>query len=295
MARAFPVSYEQLTVESAALTARCRISSAARIGHWPVILALWTGVEVRMVERLRHLVVVVPGIGGSVLVTPERAVWDGGVVHLAASLLRPSRLDLTDQPKLVPVGLVPKIGFAGPLALPGYASLVASIRAGFRDVRVDTARHDGAIRDSRADLVLFPYDFRSGVRAAALRLRDEIERRLDLLASDERAKAGRGVVIAHSMGGLVARYWLGPLGGAGRGAALITLGTSHRGALAGRHGDGLGLAGRRGQAGDAGHRGRRAHAPAGAIPGMGGGTDGGARIRGGARHPGELAAAPLAG
>src|ERR1022692_2671235 len=91
MARAFPVSYEQLTVESAALTARCRISSAARIGHWPVILALWTGVEVRMVERLRHLVVVVPGIGGSVLVTPERAVWDGGVVHLAASLLRPSR------------------------------------------------------------------------------------------------------------------------------------------------------------------------------------------------------------
>jgi hypothetical protein len=154
MARAFPVSYEQLTVESAALTARCRISSAARIGHWPVILALWTGVEVRMVERLRHLVVVVPGIGGSVLVTPERAVWDGGVVHLAASLLRPSRLDLTDQPKLVPVGLVPKIGFAGPLALPGYASLVASIRAGFRDVRVDTARHDGAIRDSRADLAL---------------------------------------------------------------------------------------------------------------------------------------------
>jgi hypothetical protein len=183
-----------------------------------------------MVERLRHLVVVIPGIGGSVLTTAERPVWDGGPGRTAASLLHPGRLDVTEHPDLVSVGLVPKIGFAGPLALPGYVGLVAGIRAGFRDVRTDTARHDRAIQDPRADLLLFPYDFRIGVRPAAVRLRDEIERRLDLLSGTERAKAGRVIVIAHSMGGLVARYWLGPLGGAGRGAALITLGTPHRGA-----------------------------------------------------------------
>ncbi len=183
-----------------------------------------------MLERLRHLVVVVPGIGGTVLAAPDPVVWDGGLARLAGSLLGPSRLALAEHPELVPAGLMPRIGLAGPLALPGYAGLVKGIRAGFHDVRIDTARHDGAIGDSRADLVLFPYDFRTGVRAAALRLRDEIERRLDLLTGDERAKAGRIVVIAHSMGGLVARCWLGPLGGAGRGAALITLGTPHRGA-----------------------------------------------------------------
>lgn len=38
------------------------------------------------------------------------------------------------------------------------------------------------------------------------------------------------IVIAHSLGGLVARFWLGPLNGAPCCKALITLGTPHRGA-----------------------------------------------------------------
>ena len=38
------------------------------------------------------------------------------------------------------------------------------------------------------------------------------------------------IVVAHSMGGLVARYWLGPLGGWRTCRALVTLGTPHRGA-----------------------------------------------------------------
>ena len=38
------------------------------------------------------------------------------------------------------------------------------------------------------------------------------------------------VVVAHSMGGLVARYWLGPLGGWRHCRGVITLGTPHRGA-----------------------------------------------------------------
>ncbi|HET8681285.1 MAG TPA: hypothetical protein VFM54_05355, partial [Micromonosporaceae bacterium] len=40
----------------------------------------------------------------------------------------------------------------------------------------------------------------------------------------------RVIVVAHSMGGLVARYWLGPLGGAPYCRALVTVGTPHRGA-----------------------------------------------------------------
>lgn len=63
-----------------------------------------------------------------------------------------------------------------------------------------------------ANVLLFPYDFRRGVAHAAMRLRDEIDARLHGLSESERA--GRVIVVGHSMGGLVARYWLGPLGGA---------------------------------------------------------------------------------
>jgi hypothetical protein len=75
-------------------------------------------------------------------------------------------------------------------------------------------------------VVLFPYDFRLGVSAAAGRLDTEVARRL----ADRSEKRQRVVILAHSMGGLVARFWLGPLRGARYCRALITLGTPHRGA-----------------------------------------------------------------
>ncbi|MCX5087452.1 alpha/beta hydrolase [Streptomyces sp. NBC_00365] len=185
-------------------------------------------------DRLRHLVVIVPGIGGSVLAESDagspHTVWDARVKDIAATaVLNPKRLGVAEHPSLIPVGLVPHIGFAGPLALPGYAGLTKQISKAF-GARVDTADRPTALADTQADLLLFPYDFRLGVRSAAERLRTEIEDRLAAMCGTEREKAERVVVIGHSMGGLVARYWLGPLGGADRCAALITLGTPHRGA-----------------------------------------------------------------
>ncbi|MET7483525.1 hypothetical protein [Streptomyces sp. NPDC005538] len=185
---------------------------------------------------LRHLVVIVPGIGGSVLAErgdgagARGTVWDAGAWDIAATaLLNPKRLGVEEHPSLLPIGLVPRIGFAGPLALPGYTGLVEGIEKAFA-ARVDTAGRPTEFADPRADLLLFPYDFRLGVRGAAEQLRTEIEDRLALMCGTEREKARRVVVIGHSMGGLVARYWLGPLGGADRCAALVTLGTPHRGA-----------------------------------------------------------------
>ncbi|MGP3970340.1 esterase/lipase family protein [Streptomyces sp. 6N223] len=187
-------------------------------------------------ERLRHLVVVLPGIGGSVLARPgdalprSRTVWDAGAWDVAAAaLLSPRRLSVADHPALTPLALVPRIGFAGPLALPGYAGLVRRLVKTFH-ARVATASPAGGAPDAHADVLLFPYDFRVGVRAAAHRLRAAVEDHLSATCGTEREKSARVIVIGHSMGGLVARYWLGPLGGASRCAALITLGTPHRGA-----------------------------------------------------------------
>jgi hypothetical protein len=44
----------------------------------------------------------------------------------------------------------------------------------------------------------------------------------------------RAIVVAHSMGGLVARCWIARLGGAGRAARLVTLGSPHHGSLLAR-------------------------------------------------------------
>ena len=177
---------------------------------------------------LKHLVVVVPGIGGSVLRSAEGAArWDEHRRRFVAAATRPARLGLDTHPDLVPVGLMPDITLVGPWVVPGYDGLVRRLCNRFDDVRVDVAR-PGYAPDLRADVVLFPYDFRHSVRHAAERLHNEIGARLD--GEHTGARRRRVIVVAHSMGGLVARYWLGPLGGAADCAALITLGTPHRGA-----------------------------------------------------------------
>lgn len=51
-------------------------------------------------------------------------------------------------------------------------------------------------------------------------------------AVDAHVRGGRVTLVAHSMGGLVARYYLQRLGGARRVERLVTLGTPHRGSHA---------------------------------------------------------------
>lgn len=177
---------------------------------------------------LKHLVVVVPGIGGSVLQTVAGAArWDEHRRRFVSAATRPHRLGLDTHPDLVPVGLMPDITLIGPFVVPGYDGLVRKIRNRFDDVQVDVSR-PGREPDNGADLVLFPYDFRHSIRHAAERLAADVAARLG--GEHSGARRRRVIVVAHSMGGLVARYWLGPLGGAADCAALITLGTPHRGA-----------------------------------------------------------------
>lgn len=64
------------------------------------------------------------------------------------------------------------------------------------------------------------YKSRGSIEALALRLKREL---------DQRVGGGRIDLIAHSMGGLVARFYLQQLGGERRVDRLITLGTPHRG------------------------------------------------------------------
>jgi hypothetical protein len=179
------------------------------------------------VVRLRHLVMVVPGVGGSRLETSGGVRWDVGVRGVLSAVADLSRLSLSEYPDLVPtgvtsVGVVPWLG-----VVPSLDRLTRNIADAFDGVRVDPGGRPGR-RDPAADVVVFSYDFRRSVADAARRLAAEVAARLEGLPASQRR--GRVVVVAYSMGGLVARYWLGPLGGWEVCRALVTLGTPHRGA-----------------------------------------------------------------
>ncbi|WP_322756055.1 lipase/acyltransferase domain-containing protein [Frankia sp. Cas3] len=177
--------------------------------------------------RLGHLVMVVPGIAGSRLAAPGGPRWNVNAAQIAATLADPARLSLSEHPDLVPVGAAPAGVMPWLGVVHSLGRLTANIENGFEGVRVDPGDSPGR-RDLAADVVVFPYDFRRSIEHAAQRLDAEVTARLaDLSAS---ARRDRVIVVAHSMGGLVARYWLGPLGGWEVCRALVTLGTPHRGA-----------------------------------------------------------------
>jgi hypothetical protein len=192
----------------------------AAVGGLSVIVGSW----------VRHLVVVVPGIGGSVLEPSDPrapAAWNVTVPGVARTLVDPARLSVDEHPVLRPTGLVTGVTVLGRLAvLPGYAGLVRSL--------ADQLATGSAVLvpevqpDPNAGVLLFPYDFRLGVATAAKRLAAALN---PLVASADARWPGRAVlVVAHSMGGLVARYWAGVEGGWRHCRALVTLGTPHRGA-----------------------------------------------------------------
>lgn len=182
-----------------------------------------------MKQRLRHLIVVIPGIGGSVLqrAGERKPVWGDGLRRVAARALDPEELSWSPGDGVRAVGLIRSVSILpGWTVLHGYGELVRGICNRFQGVILDQGHPDHRVPD--ANVVLFPYDFRQSVEVAAERLAAEVKVRLNELG--ERDQRRRVVVVAHSMGGLVARYWLGPLEGWRCCRALVTLGTPHRGA-----------------------------------------------------------------
>jgi hypothetical protein len=191
------------------------------------------------VARLRHLVVVLPGIGGSVLGQPgadiarSRARYDLTGTALTRLVAVPGTLDVERFPDLVPTGLVRDFTALAPLwTLPGYQRLRLHLHNTFPDrettVLVDTYTTDEKPIHHDTDVLLVPYDFRQSVVAASERLGAAVNA---ALKQRPRPALDRPViVIAHSMGGLVARHWIAVGEGWKRCTALITLGTPYRGA-----------------------------------------------------------------
>ncbi|HEX4610137.1 MAG TPA: hypothetical protein VH092_18230 [Urbifossiella sp.] len=181
--------------------------------------------------RMPDVVVVIPGILGSALARGGREVWglSPGAGFRALASLGGSIGDLalhadTTDPDFEPGGvrasaLLPDLHLIPYLwKVDGYGRLTQSLRS-----RFDLTPGKNYFE--------FPYDWRRDNRLAAGRLhrlaggwlRDWRES-----SGNDRAKL---IIVAHSMGGLVARYFLEVLDGWRDAKALITFGTPHRGSL----------------------------------------------------------------
>ena len=171
-------------------------------------------------SRSLPLVVVIPGIGGSELADSSgKRVYGASVSGLVARLCEPSVLDPNNE--LRPVGLVGPCSVICWQLITGYDGLLNGISKGLglSPGRVVTAGAE--LVDPDATVVAFPYDFRRSVEHIANDL-DRVVR--------ERAQGRRVVLVAHSMGGLVAAWWWAFLSEGIDVAEIITLGTPYRGA-----------------------------------------------------------------
>jgi pimeloyl-ACP methyl ester carboxylesterase len=190
--------------------------------------------------RMNDLVVLLPGITGSVLHRDGRDVWNiskGAIWTALTSLggsIKDLRLDAEDPKSESPVAwdgvrataliegahLVP-----GLWKIDGYSQVLKTLKLAFH--LAECRAYDEEV----GNLIQFPYDWRRDVRISARLLKQMVDRKLALWRAASKDGQARVVLVAHSMGGLVAQYYLECLGGWRDARALITFGTPFRGSV----------------------------------------------------------------
>lgn len=186
-----------------------------------------------------QLIILLPGIMGSVLQQNGRDLWaisrqgiSEGLLSLGSALnqlvlhsddhLRDDLGDGITAHRLLPdIWNIPDISKGG-----GYATIVQRLESELRITRGDIAAPQ-----PHQNFFPFPYDWRRDIRVAADQLRRFIEFQLPRWQAHCGKKDAKVLLVAHSMGGLVARAYVELLGGWEVTEALFTLGTPHRGSL----------------------------------------------------------------
>lgn len=182
-------------------------------------------------KAMRDVVVCLPGITGSVLQKNGRDVWNisGGAVINALTTLGHSIGDLkleNDPPDVDDLGdgvTAPEVIrdihlIPGLWKIDGYTKQLRYIEQTF-----DVTRGENFFE--------FPYDWRRDNRVAARRLQRESAKWLQEWRQSSGAADAKLVLVGHSMGGLISRYFLECLGGWRDTRTLVTFGTPYRGSV----------------------------------------------------------------
>lgn len=178
-------------------------------------------------EPMRDVVVLLPGIMGSRLRKDGKTVWGFSGRALGRALLTRGRSVAEDL-------ALPADGSAGGVVadallpdlhlLPGFWKI-----DGYGAVA--KAIHERFDVTEGANYFEFPYDWRRDLRGAGRDLERAAMGWLRAWRQSSGDADARLVLVAHSMGGLVSRYFLEVLGGWRETRALVTFGTPYRGSL----------------------------------------------------------------
>ncbi len=189
---------------------------------------------------MQDMIVILPGIMGSVLQKDGMDIWNVSgkaiwqVIKSLGSNLEdlklegddPSGKDIRDRIK--PNRLIKDTHFLpGFWKIDGYNRTSELIKNNFKVTEGDIYNDP---EYKAANFYHFPYDWRRDNRANANILKRLLDKRLKRWRDSENKNA-KVILLAHSMGGLVSRYYLEVLGGWQDCKALFTFGTPYRGSL----------------------------------------------------------------
>jgi pimeloyl-ACP methyl ester carboxylesterase len=193
---------------------------------------------------LRDLVIFLPGITGSVIKRQEKGIekdiwnvskdafwnvissWKDLMANLQVTnptLTDPNKIDdrIRATSIMADFHIIP-----GLVKINGYSRLLKYIYDKF-DVRVGKIEEP----DPLANFFPFPYDWRYSNELAANQLNRFIAHQLPIWKINSHQPNAKVIFIAHSMGGLVARFYLECLNGWSNCKALFTLGTPYLGSV----------------------------------------------------------------
>lgn len=182
-------------------------------------------------KAMRDVVVVLPGITGSVLQKDGKDVWNvtGGSVLRALLSLGQNVKDLAleeDPPDVDDLGdgvTAPKVMrdihlIPGLWKIDGYSKTLKYVTDTFDVVPGE-------------NFFEFPYDWRRDNRVAARKLAKEAQGWLAAWRQKSGAADAKLILVGHSMGGIVSRYYLECLDGWRDTRVLVTFGTPYSGSL----------------------------------------------------------------
>ena len=181
------------------------------------------------------LVVVVPGILGSVLSNATGEIW-GTPGALFQTLLRFDRKLIALRLKAddasaptAPDGVQATALVTGATLIPGFWQIAgySGLMRWLREAMSGAVGTEANLQN----LIGFPYDWRRDNRISARLLGSAVDEHLRRWRETSRNPEAKVILVAHSMGGLVSRYYVEALGGWRQCRALVTFGTPHYGSM----------------------------------------------------------------
>lgn len=194
-----------------------------------------------MPAEMKDMVVILPGVMGSILQKDGKDLWNVSgqaiwqVVRSLGDRLNDLKLTADDpnggdiEDGVIPTGLIRDTHLIPGLSkIDGYNRTAKLITDNFNVVRGDIYNDPQA---KAANFYKFSYDWRRDNRANAHILKRLLDVRLKAWREASGNKDAKVILLAHSMGGLISRYYLEVLGGWQDARALFTFGTPYRGSV----------------------------------------------------------------